>query len=589
MAVATSVRQGTFRLYWRALREVREFYPAVALALLLGLLRMPLTLLAPVPLQVVVDHVIGRRPFPPWLVSLPVFHDIQPTALLAASVGVFAVVIFANFFHVALEWGLRQAVGQRITNHFRSRLLRHVFLLSLAHLESDGMGEAIYAIEQNGTALQNVIAENLILLVTAFVTFAGMLAVLALLSLKICLVAALVSPLIAAVLSLSAGYLRQCWQNMHASERRVLSLVREVLGALRVVKLFGNEQREHAGFCAFAGDILDRQRKTLFTEGIVKALIGIVLAASSAMMFLMAAGDVMAGRMTVGQMTLVMAYASMLYGPLHLLATRILEQQEALARLEKAFSILDQPGTIPEAPHPIPIRRAVGSIAFRKVDFHYPSGGAVLNGVDFEVAAGSRVGIRGPSGGGKTTLASLMLRLYDPTSGCVLVDGVDIRHYRAKEFRAQFAVVPQQAALFERSVAENIDYGCGASRTEIIRAARLAEADAFIRTLPAGYDTLIGEGGLRLSGGERQRIALARMFVRDAPFLVLDEPTGALDAETARSVLRSLELFSRGCTLFIISHDPGALLNCDCVLEVEAGRVRVCKPTDFAHLHVQGA
>lgn len=584
MAKTAPVRHGTLRLYWRAIREVREFYPALALALLVGLLRTPLTLLAPVPLQIVVDNVIDRRPLPLVLASLPVFHEIQPTSLLAVLVGLFAVVVFANFFHVALEWGLRKAVGQKITNHFRSRLLRHFFLLSLTHYETDGIGEAIYAVEQNGTALQTVIAENLILLVTAFVTFAGMLLVLAMLSLKVCLVAALTSPILAAILSFFAGHLRRCWQDMHTSERRVLSLVREVLGALRVVKLFGNKRREHARFCRFARDTLDRQRQTLITEGNVKALVGIILAASSATIFLIAARDVMVGRMTVGEMTLVMAYASMLYGPLHLLATRILEQQGALARLEKAFSILDQPGAILEVPDPIPIRQPIGSIVFCGVEFHYPSGGTVLSSVDFEVPSGSRVGIRGPSGGGKTTLASLMLRLYDPTLGCILMDGVDIRRYRVDEFRAQFAVVPQQAVLFERSVAENIDYGYGAERAEIIRAAKLAEADSFIQALPAGYDTLIGEGGLHLSGGERQRIALARMFVRDTPFLILDEPTNTLDNETARSVLRSLERFSRGRTLFIISHDPDALQDCDWVLDVEAGRVRICKPKDVCRL-----
>lgn len=580
--------ESSLQLYRRALGEVHESYAWLAVLLLVGLLRMPLTLLVPVPLKIVVDNVIAGHPLPWALASNPIFGNRQPGSLLFVAVTVFVILTFISFLHVAAEWSLRQWVGQTITNRFRLRLLRHISSLSLTRLETHWIGQAVYAIEQNSSALQSVIAENLVLLATSFVTIVGMLVVLALLSLKICLVVAAVSPLLIAVTYFFGRQLLQRWESVHNSDRAALSLAREVLGALRVVKLFGNEDAETTRFFSFANESLAKLGETLASEGILKLLVGIILAVSSGVVLLISARDVLADRMTVGDLTMVMAYASMLYGPLHLFSTRMLEQQDGLARLREALFILDEPVEIIEVMNPVPVNRAGETISFREVTFHFRPSQPLLAGVSFEIRAGARVGIFGPSGTGKTTLISLLLRFHDPIVGSILIDGQDLRRYRILDLRAQFSVAPQDAVLFERSIAENIAYDRTVDRADIVRAAELAGAHEFIRSLPLGYDTIIAEGGLQLSGGERQRIALARMFLRDAPILILDEPTSALDDEAAVAFYEALDRYAHNRTVFLITHDLNALQRCDILLELNAGHVQVCERRQGCHFVVSG-
>jgi ATP-binding cassette subfamily B protein len=213
-------------------------------------------------------------------------------------------------------------------------------------------------------------------------------------------------------------------------------------------------------------------------------------------------------------------------------------------------------------------------VAFREVGFRYRDR-VVLEGVDFEVPAGTRVGIEGPTGSGKSTLVSLLMRFYDPAAGVVTLDGLDLREYRMEDLRRQFAIVLQDTALFSTTIADNIAYGRpDAGEAAIIEAARRANAHGFIERLPAGYRTVLGDRGVTLSGGERQRIALARAFLMDAPVLILDEPTSAVDVQTEALVLEALERLVAGRTSFMISHRPGTLDRCDLVLRVGDGRVQ---------------
>src|SRR5207302_5404603 len=248
--------------------------------------------------------------------------------------------------------------------------------------------------------------------------------------------------------------------------------------------------------------------------------------------------------------------------------------QSSLASAERAFALLGERPDVPERPNARPLLRAAGALAFRHVSFAYGSGHPVLEDVSFDVPPGTRAAIVGTTGAGKTTLVSLLTRFYDPTAGAILLDRMDLRDYRLADLRAQFAIVLQEPVLFSASIAENIAYGHrGASDLDIVRAAQAAGAHDFIARLSRGYATPVGERGMQLSGGERQRISLARAFLKDAPLLILDEPTSAVDAETEALILSAMQRLMQGRTAFLITHRRSALTACDALLRMADGRL----------------
>jgi ATP-binding cassette, subfamily B, bacterial len=268
-----------------------------------------------------------------------------------------------------------------------------------------------------------------------------------------------------------------------------------------------------------------------------------------------------------------MAYLSQLYSPLSTLSKLLTDLQSALVSAERAFAVFDEVPEVIERRNARSITRASGALALRNVCFSYGSA-PVLRGISFDVSPGIRVGISGATGAGKTTLASLLMRFYDPTAGQILLDGVDLRDYKLSDLRNQFALVLQEPVLFSTSIAENIAYARpGATEEQIIEAARLANAHEFITHLPEGYRTLVGERGMRVSGGERQRISLARAFLRDAPILLLDEPTSSVDVKTEAGIMDAMDRLMRGRTTIMIAHRLSTLENCDLRLELDRGEV----------------
>jgi ATP-binding cassette subfamily B protein len=280
------------------------------------------------------------------------------------------------------------------------------------------------------------------------------------------------------------------------------------------------------------------------------------------------------GTMTLGDLLLVMGYVAQLYAPVKTISKKAGTLQNNLASAERAFGLLDEAPEVAERPDARRIRRAAGAVTFHDVSFAYGPGRWALEGISFEVPAGSTVGIAGHTGAGKSTLVNLLLRFYDPTFGRIELDGVDLRDHRLADLRAQFGVVLQDPVLFSSSIADNIAYARpGATSAEIEAAARAADAHDFIAGLPGGYDTPVGERGMRLSGGERQRISLARAFIMDAPILILDEPTSSVDVKTEASILAAMERLMAGRTSFMIAHRLSTLMICDVRLDLAHGRM----------------
>jgi ATP-binding cassette subfamily B protein len=353
-----------------------------------------------------------------------------------------------------------------------------------------------------------------------------------------------------------------------------MSIVQEALAAVRIVKAFGQEEREQQRFLHHSKESVWARIRIAFAEGGLGLLLGLTIAIGTAMVLFIGTRHVQAGLLSLGGLLMIMTYITQLYGPLEMLSSMVAHIQGSLASAQRAFVLLDELPDVVERQNAIPVDRSLGAVTFAAVSFAYNKNGPVLHDVSFQVAPGSRVGITGITGAGKTTLINLLTRFYDPTEGCILLDGKDLRDYRLAELRNQFSMVLQEPVLFSTSIAENIAYAKpGATEEEITGAAKAANAHDFIMGLSDGYDTLVGERGMRLSGGERQRISLARAFLKDAPILLLDEPTSALDSQTEAQILEALERLMIGRTTFIIAHRLSTIRNADKILILQDGAV----------------
>jgi len=357
-------------------------------------------------------------------------------------------------------------------------------------------------------------------------------------------------------------------------ESSALSVVQEVLGALPVVKAFGQEEREHDRFVRRAGQGMWARLRLTLIEGGFGVQVSLLTVLGTAAVLFMGVRHVRAGVLTLGELLLVMGYLTQLYEPLKTMSKNAAGMQSKLTSAERVFTLLDNPPDVTERPTARPLERARGRSEFDHVSFGYADNRLVLHDLSFLVPPESRVGISGPTGAGKTTLVSLLLRLYDPAAGRIALDGVDLRDYRLRDLRRQYALVLQEPVLFSTSVAENIAYArADASQDEIVEAAKSANAHDFITRLPKGYETPVGERGMTLSGGERQRVSLARAFLKNAPILILDEPTSAVDLKTESLIMEALERLMRGRTSLVVAHRLSTLEYCDLRLELDRGRL----------------
>ena len=486
-----------------------------------------------------------------------------------------AVALLAQLQGLALSL-LSAYTGERMVLGFRAALFARAQRLSLAYHDSNGTVDATYRIQHDAPAIQHLVIDGLIPLVTAVFTLAGMIYCTVRLDWQLALVALTVAPVLFLVSRACRLRMRKQSREAKKLESSALAVVQEVLGALRVVKAFGQEEREQERLVRRCREGMRARLRLLLLEGGFGLVVGLTTAAGSAAVLLIGILHVQSGALTLGELLLVMAYLSQLYSPLKTLSKKAASLQSHLASAERAFALLDATPDVPERPDARPLGRADGGVAFQNVSFAYKEDRPVLSGVSFEVLPGTRVGIMGVTGTGKTTLAGLLTRFYDPTAGQVLLDGVDLRDYRLADLRNQFAVVLQEPVLFSTSIAENIAYARpGATEEEVVEAAKAARIHDFIARLPDGYQTPVGERGLSLSGGERQRISLARAFLKDAPILILDEPTSAVDLRTEAEIVEAMERLMRGRTAFLITHRPSTLKGCDVLLAIEHGRLRV--------------
>lgn len=562
-------------LYRRLLQQAGPYAWHIAGLLLLNLLATPVALLTPLPLTIAIDSVIGNKPLPHFLKTLlpDLLQHPAGTLLITLAALVVAINLLNQLQQLAVSL-LSTYTGEKVMLSFRSQLFMQSQRLSLAYHDTRGTANSAHTIVNDAPAIRDITIYTLVPCFSAAVMLGGMIYVTSRINWELALLAMAISPVILVLHLFTRMRLRRQWSKVETFEASALAVVNEALGALRVVKAFGQEKREGERFIRNCRQSMLARVRFAAVERGLGLLVGLATAVGTAFVLYVGVSQVLSGTVTAGELLLVLSYIAQLYAPLVALTGVAANWQSQLARSERAFALLDEPPDVLEKPNARSLRRAQGSLSFRNASFSYDLVHPVLRDVCLDIDAGTRVGIMGPTGAGKSTLVSLLTRFYDPTAGQILLDGVDLRDYKVSDLRNQFAIVLQDPVLFSTSIGENIAYARpNASFQEIVSAAKAANIHDFVDTLPEGYDTQVGERGMRLSGGERQRLALARAFLKDTPILILDEPTSSVDIITEATIMEAMVRLMRGRTSFMITHRLAALEGCDSVLEISQGKV----------------
>lgn len=558
-------------LYARLLAYLRSELRALVLTITVMIAATLLTLGRPWPMQVVVDSVLGSQP-PPWWLTRPL-GQLGAKELLAAATGLMVAALALGIVLSLGQQYFSHLLGQRMVLRLRCDLYAKLQRLSLQFHDRSNLGDLIYRITGDSAALQDVVVYGLVPLSIQLTTATLIAGTIFLLDARLGWASVSVVPLLLAWTVWFSERVRRRSRRLANADSRLYTTVSEVLGAIRAVKSFGMEGAELARFTAHARSsqeaYVDVMTVSAFGGLVTNALSGVGV---TAVIFLGALA-VLDRQLTVGQLLVFLAYLHALYEPVTQLASSAMVVQRSAASIERVVEILDEEDEEGRSGGQT-LSVVSGRISFDHVGMAYEANRPVLHEVNLEVRPGEMVAFVGQSGTGKTTLMSLLLRFYRPQSGHLLLDGVDITMLDLAWLRQQIAIVLQEPIIFSSSLAENIAYGrAGASRRDIERAGEAAGLHDFIRDLPDGYETAVGERGVRLSGGQRQRLSIARAFLKDAPILLLDEPTSNLDATTERHIFESIDRLARGRTTLVVSHRLVTARRADRIVVLAGGRI----------------
>jgi ATP-binding cassette subfamily B protein len=572
--------QSGYSIFRRVLNEQRDSWPQFVGILLLSLAVAPLVLVPAFAMKIAVDCYLGDKDLPPFVAALvPDSVEAMPSGKLAV-----AIAMLLSVAVIALSLRFAKRVLQARTKEdlilrFRLRLFPHVERLSLSYHDQKGSADSTFRVLFDTAVVPAVLLDGMIPLAASLLAILVMTTVIAIMSWQLALVGLFAAP---ALLLITAPYgkkLRKGWHRVKELDSQAMAQLQETFSAVRVIKAFGNEQYETDRLEAIAREGMKAKIDVAITRAHMSLRTDLFGAVSRAGVLLIGLYLVKDDSITLGDMVMAGALLVQLYTPLQTMVGQVATMQASLVSAERALNLLDEIPEVTERPDAQAIERAHGQVSFEDVAFAYDDGKPILRGVTFTVEAGQRIGLIGRTGSGKTTITNLLTRLYDPKGGAIRLDGIDLRDLRIDDLRQQFSVVLQDPVLFKKSISENIRYARpDASMEDVIEAARLAHADEFITTLPDGYDTIVGERGMRLSGGERQRISLARAFLKDAPILILDEPTSSVDLRTEDMIMDALQRLLVNRTSFTIAHRANTLKDCDKVLCLDDGTVTVFDP-----------
>jgi ATP-binding cassette subfamily B protein len=575
----------------RALRYFRPDAPRLVFVFFLMLASIGLNVLKPWPLALIVDCVLGSKPLPKWVA------DLFPAGDKAAQIGLLAMVVlvvhvsqgalsaFQNF--AAIKIGLRGLT--RVRNEVFAKLQA----LSLKFHQGTNAGDLIYRASWDTYAFQTLFQQGLVIFTTAFLSLLVMVVVMVQLNWRLTLIGLAIAPMVVLSVRIFGARMSARSSIAHQADSQVTSLVQQNIASMPLIQCYTREEREKERFASRVQQAQDSRVKQHGSELLYWFVVAGCFGLGTAAITWFGANQVLAGKLTIGELIVFLAYLAQLYEPLNQLSHVGATVSGANAGVRRVFEILDAPEEIKQSieargvhsPGSAPTTQpglaaasepivARGNVEFSDVHFCYQPGREVLRGLSFSIPAGQSVALIGPSGAGKTTLLKLLPRFFDPEKGSIKLEGFDIRTLRVKDLREQMAFVLQDSLILPTTIAENIGYGKpNATQQEIEAAAQAANAADFIRRLPQGYETVIGDGATRLSVGEQQRISLARAFLKDAPILVLDEPTSALDAENEGMILESLRNLMRGRTTLIVAHRLKTIQQVDRIFVLQDGKL----------------
>jgi ABC-type multidrug transport system fused ATPase/permease subunit len=547
------------RILKRLLHYVRPYWKSLLVTGLLLLLHTGLSLLPPLFQREIVDRVI-------------VTGDLGRLGVMVASlIGVYA-----------LLWGtevgdqyIRHVLGARFILDLRVRLYGYLQRLSLSFFERTSTGELMSRVANDVEALENFVTHGVILTTVDLLRLVGATAMLLVLDRRLALVVLALLPAIAVALRRFNRRARPIYRQARDRLGDINARLQDNLAGIRVIQAFGQEDAELARFRDVSDYYYQERVRAIRTWSTFFPALSFVAAAGGTLVLGIGAWMVIEGQLSLGTLVAFMAYITSFYDPLRRLTEVDNTFQQAIAAGERIFELLDEEPEIQDTPNAVALGEIEGDVVFDDVHFRYGEGDEVLHDVEFHMAPGEVVALVGPSGAGKTSIASLLCRFYDPVHGRILVDGHDLREVQVKSLRRHVAVVLQDTFLFNTTVRENLRYGKpDATKEEMIAATKAAYAHAFIEQLPQGYDTEIGERGVKLSGGQKQRLALARAILADPRILILDEATSSVDAEAEYLIQQALDEVLKGRTALVIAHRLSTIRNADKIIALEEGHIR---------------
>ena len=544
---------------------VRPYRGTLLVILLAMIVQTVMSVAGPWPLKIILDNVVGSHKLRPWLDHLlhPIL-DGTSKMQIAAAAAIAAVIIaalgalsqyIANYYTTS--------VGQWVANDLRMRTYHHLQQLSLSYYDKHQSGALLSTITADVQTIQSFASSSTLDIAVDLLTIIGMLFIMFWLNWDFTLIAVAVTPFLLLFVSRFKKAVKKATHEVRRQQSNIVAVVEQGLESMA---------QEELGEVSRA--TVDAALKARRIKALLSPIVAVTVSLCVAVVLWRGSALILAGAMTAGALTVFLSYLTKFFKPVQDLATMTNSIAQTAVGVERVQAILDADSVMPERPDARDPKALTGDIVFDKVAFAYDAESPVLREVSFQIKPGQMVGVVGPTGGGKSTIVSLIPRFYDPTAGSIRIDGADIRDYTIQGLRNNIGYVLQETVLFQGTIRENIAYGhAGATEQEIMNAAKLADVDEFVARMPHGYDTIVGERGDTLSGGQRQRIGIARAIIRNNPILILDEPTAALDTESESLVVGALEKLMKGRTVITIAHRLSTIRDSDKILVLKEGVV----------------
>ena len=556
-------------IYRRVLLYYRPFVGSTLLALAISLATIGLNLLKPVPFKLIIDNVLpGKAP-----VFLNAWHASPPAQILALCAFLVLVTLLSGLLGL---WGnfVFVRVGLQALLKLRTDLFAYLQSLPLKFHDARRSSDSSFRVAYDSQSIQTIYNRGFTNIFNSLITLVAIFLIMLRLDGPLTILSVAIVPAVVWAIHHFSTRIRQQSTSIQELESAVLTTVQEGLSSIKVVHAFGGEQAAVDQFRTHASASLAANLRLTMTNVKSALVINTLMALGTAGMIYLGSLHVLGGRISLGELWMFISYLAMLYAPIEALTQTAWALEGAAAGAQRCFEVLDHTDDVQDVPGAAVLTTARGEIRFEHVDFGYDPARPILRGIDFDVQPGQCVAFVGGTGAGKSTLLSLVPRFYDPTAGRVLLDGRDLKTVTKKSLRAQFSLVLQDTLLFSTTIRENIAYGRpDATEAEIVQAAERAQAAEFIRQLPQGFDSPVGERGGHLSVGQRQRIGIARAFLKTSPILLLDEPTSALDPATERAIMDTLEELMKGRTTLIITHRLTTVHHLDKIVVLDHGKI----------------